>query len=163
MKSMDDLISDFNKAHKAMVNLNNRLPRIIGHEAIEDIHHNFDTESYNNGNTVTAWPERSEKTNTAYDRRYGVKGSVFNSANPLLVQTGNLKDAITFMVKNGGVKIYVDLDKVPYAQVHNEGSDKIPQRQYMPTGEEGPGTGLLMKVQKKIDFERDKILAPFRK
>lgn len=163
MKSMLDAIRDFSKARQAMKAFQGRIPDIIGHEAINDIHKNFDNESYDNGLSVTLWPARSAKTNEQYDKRYGVKGSVFNSANPLLKQTGNLKDSIEYMVRNGGVKIVVDLDKVPYAQVHNEGSDHIPQRQYMPMGNEPPSQGLLKRVQKKVDYERDKIMAPFKK
>lgn len=109
------------RARQQMERLDAQTPNILGTEALNVIHKNFKDESYDTGFGKTRWPARSPKTNKAYDKRYGVKGSVFNSSNPLLQQTGNLYDGIKKRILGRTVWIGVNLMKVPYAQIHNEG------------------------------------------
>lgn len=122
MKDLRDAIQDIRQARENMEKLNDRLPDMIAIEALNVIDENFERESYNSGNGITRWPARSPKTNKAYDRRSGgLKGSVFNSGNKILQQTGNLRAAVRKTRKGNKVFIGVNLLKITYAQIHNEG------------------------------------------
>lgn len=122
MKDLRDALNDIREARQMMEKLNDRLPDIIGVEALAVIDKNFDNESYDTGNGKIRWKERTPATNRAYDNRSGgLKGSVFNSGSKLLDQTGNLRSGIRKKREGRNVFIGVNLLKVPYAQIHNEG------------------------------------------
>lgn len=122
MKSLQDALQDIRKTREEMDRFNQRLPDIIGIEALNAIDQNFENESYNSGAGITRWPKRKAATNKAYDRRSGgLKGSVFNSGNKILQQTGNLRAAVRKIRKGQNVFIGVNLLKIPYAHIHNEG------------------------------------------
>jgi phage gpG-like protein len=139
-----------------------KAPRIIGNEAVRLVKENFRIEAYDSGSGVTKWPPRKASTNNRYDKRTGVKGSVFNSDKKLLDQTGNLKDSIHYELKPKGVLIGSDLTIIPYAQIHNEGGNgmawgrvpfKMPERKYMPAPNEPPNPKMLKAITAKIDYE----------
>lgn len=121
MKSLADALSDFRQAREKMQRLEDQTPNIIGVEALKVIDQNFENESYDSGTGKTRWEARASSTNKGYDSRSGVQGSVFSSSNPILQQTGNLRDSIKKKVQGRTVFIGVNLDKVPYAKIHNEG------------------------------------------
>jgi len=110
-------LQDLRDAKQQMSKLEDRAPTIAGVEGIKWIQENFQKESYDG----KKWKPRSDRTNAAYDRRSGVKGSVFNSGNPILRQTGNLFDAIRKKITGTKVFLGFDTGKVPYGVVHNEG------------------------------------------
>lgn len=164
MKDLNDALKDFREAWIAMEKLNSKLPTVAGVEALRVIEKNFDNESYDTGNGKVKWEARSEKTNAAYDKRYGVRGSVFNSANKLLRQTGNLFDSIRKRVAGMVVFIFFDTKKVPYGQVHNEGDSEknIPQRQFMPMPNEPENPAIMKALFRKYSFERERIMRKFK-
>lgn len=171
MKSIPDLISDFKAAKEAMKKLQEKVPRIIGNEAVKSIKANFRLQGYDSGTGVTNWKPRSIDTNKRYDKRYGVKGSVYQSSNPLLKQTGVLYNSVQYNVKGKLVFVGVDLGQVPYAQKMNDGgpgkwgknSTNTPARQYMPKPNQGPNPKMLKAILKKIKSERDRALANFKR
>lgn len=148
------------------------LPRIIGNEALAVVRENFRLQAYDTGSGRTKWAKREAATNKRYDSRKGVKGSTFNSGNKILIQTGNLRDSITYRITGMSVRIGVDPNIVPYAQIHNEGGAgnawgkhkfTMPKRQYMPTDAEGPNKKILDRVRSKLKYELDKALKLFKK
>lgn len=179
-RGLEEALKDYRKAVSDTVRLTNNIPRILGVEMVEWIHDNFRKESY----LGAKWEPRKPETNAAYDRRTGVKGSVFNSANPILRQTGNLFDAIRYHVEGRFVFVGFDTNKIPYGQVHNEGGQfttrtqsimsaggrfafkegvHMPKRQFMPIpGEEIPETAW-RRLTRKFIFERDRIWRKFAK
>lgn len=173
MKTLVDALQDIRAARIQMERLNDRLPDIIGAEALRVIDDNFEKEGYNSGSGIERWPARSSETNKAYDkRRGGLKGSVFNSKNKLLQQTGNLRASIRKLKQGRNVFVGVNLLKVPYAKIHNEGgqglmydkiSFKMPKRQYMPMPHERPNPVILLRAKRKIEFEHARIMSKFRK
>lgn len=200
MKTLDNLLADFRRAREQMDRLDAKLPNIIGVEALKVIDKNFASESYDTGFGKTKWAPRSPATNKSYDKRSGVAGSVFNSSNKLLEQTGNLHDGIKKKVLGRTVWIGVNLTKVPYAKIHNEGgririgitrrvlyfkkgggfakkgehdykkkkavaahSITMPQRQYMPKPGEKSNPAIMKASYRKLQFERDRIMRPFKK
>ena len=171
MKSMSDLVNDFRAANAAYAKLTDDLPRIIGHEAVKVVKDNFRLQGYDSGSGVIAWPKRLPSTNKRYDKRYSVKGTVFNSASKILVQTGNLKNAVKYFAASHSVTIGVDLSLIPYAKIHNEGgtglawgkySFKMPQRKFMPSPSEPPNIKILKAVLKKVTYERNEIMKKFK-
>lgn len=163
MKDLKDALSDWRKAVEQIEKLNSRMPTIMGNEALKVIDKNFENESYDTGSGKEKWEQRSAKTNAQYDsRKGGLKGSVFNSANKILQQTGNLRDAVRKKVYNASVFIGVDLKRIPYAQAHNEGNEYLPQRQYMPIEGEPENPAIMIAVLKKIKFEHEKIMRIFK-
>lgn len=116
-KNLRDALEDLRQARIDMEALEKAAPRMAGVEAVKWIQGNFAKQGYKG----KRWKKRKDSTNKRYDSRSGVKGSVFNSANPILNQTGNLKDSIR--AKAEGHKVYIgfNTDKVPYGVIHNEG------------------------------------------
>jgi len=171
MKSITDLVNDFKAAKDAMKRVQENIPRIIGNEAVKVIKDNFRLQGYDTGTGVSPWKQRSQATITRYDKRSGVKGSVYQSSNQLLKQTGNLYGAIQYKVQGKAVFVGVDLGVVPYAQKMNDGgpgkwgknATKTPARKYMPAGNEPPNAKMLNAFIKKLNYERDKALANFKR
>jgi hypothetical protein len=169
-KSLAQLLVDMKAAKEAMKKLQGNIPRIIGNEAVKVIKQNFALQGYDSGAGVTAWPQRSPATNHRYNKRYGVKGSVYQSTNPLLKQTGILYNAIQYKIQGKLVYIGVDIGAVPYAEKMNTGgpgkwgknATNTPARKYMPAKNEPPNTKMLRAIIKKIKSERDRALAPFK-
>jgi len=65
---------------------------------------------------------------------------------PILVGTGKLRRAVQNSVREktfDKVRLVIDGGSIPYASVHNNGSDEMPQRQFMGQSEE------LKKEQRK--------------
>lgn len=120
-KPLSQLVKDFRAAKEKMDRIPLDLPRIIGKEAENIVKDNFRLQGYDSGNGLKRWKPREKKTNRGYDRRHGVKGTTINSANPILKQTGNLRNAIKNFVSGLTVQVGVDLDLIPYGQIHNEG------------------------------------------
>jgi hypothetical protein len=170
MKSIQQLVSAFKASKEAMRRLQDKVPRILGNESVRVIKQNFSLQGYDTGTGVQNWKPRSQDTNKRYDKRYGVKGAVFQSSNPILKQTGALYNAIQYKVQGKLVFVGVDLGVIPYAQKMNEGGPgkwgknqtNTPARPYMPKKNEGPNPKIINKSIKKIDSEREKALREFK-
>ena len=100
-----------------------------------------------------------------------MKGSVYQSGNPLLEQTRNLYNAVKYYLQSKSVTVGVDLTLIPYAEKMNKGGQgkwgnnttDTPARQFIPKPEEGPNVKILKRVQKKVESEREKALKDFKK
>lgn len=171
MKSLSQLINDMRSARAAMKKLEEDTPRIIGSAAVKVVKNNFKIQGYDSGAGVKTWPKRSPDTNKRYDKRKGVKGSVYQSSNPILKQTGVLYNSVDYKVKGKLIFVGVNEDVVPYAQKMNDGGPgtwgknktNTPARQYLPRPNEGPNLKMLRIIKNKINSERDRALAPFKK
>jgi hypothetical protein len=163
MKSLQQLVNDWKIAAGTLNKLQADTPRIFGTVAVRAVKDNFKKQGYDSGTGVQQWPERNAKTNTGYDKRHGVKGSVINSSNQLLIQTHNLINAIKYDASKFTVTVGVDLGIIPYAKIQNEGGRGIPARKYIPANNEPPNQKILQGVLKKVIFERDKALKDFKK
>jgi phage gpG-like protein len=198
MRTLLDLISDIRKKHAALKQLEKDLPRIIGVESVRILKENFKKQGYDSGNGFTAWPKRKDITNTAYEYnrtasyrtpklgkkskyKNPYKGSVVNSTRPILTQTGNLRDALSYQINGKTVFIGVyprvsmvggkTRDALAYAKIHNEGgsskwghaSTKIPRRQFMPRPGDPPNPKILKAVEKKYRTELHKFMEDWKK
>lgn len=92
--------------------IENDLLSIIEVEVEKFVNSNFESEGFTD-TSFEAWQPRKDTRN---DRQ-------------LLIRTGDLKRvATTARRKQDAVEFVINL---PYAQVHNEGSDRMPKRQYI--------------------------------
>lgn len=171
MRTLSQLIEDWKIARGALTKLQADTPRIIGNVAVRSIKDNFRMQGYDTGAGVTNWKPRSQATNNRYDKRSGVKGSVYQSTNMLLKQTGVLYNSIQYKVTGKLVFVGVDLGAVPYAKKMNDGgpgkwgknATNTPPRPYMPRPNEGLNPKMLKGVLKKIQSEREKALKNFKR
>jgi hypothetical protein len=157
MKSLSQLQSDFATARRQMEDLNTKIPRIMGTSAVKVVKENFKLQGYDSGAGIRKWDKRDPETDKAYDRRGKLKGSVYSSSNPLLLQTRNLYNSIKYLVTGKSVRIGVDLNLIPYAEAMNK------TRQYIPKENEGPNIKILEHIKKKILSERNRIMKIFEK
>ena len=184
MRSLLGLMHDFNKKRAALEHMQKALPAIIGNECVKVIKNNFKEQQYETG---SSWKPRTQATNTAYEYnrtasyrtpklgkkskyKNPYKGSVVHANRPILVQTGNLRDSVTF--KTEGQKVFIGImpnvkktgalqEAHTYARINNEGgqghwgkhSTKIPARQFMPRPSDGPSPEMIKRINKKIDSE----------
>lgn len=177
MKSISQALSDWRRSRQAMDNLVNNLPRIIGNECVAAVKQNFNLQGYDSGNGVKRWANRKDQTNKnyTYGRKKGgkskYKGSVFNADAKILLQTMNLYNGVTYKVAGKSIFVGVDKGIIPYAAIHNEGlpgkafgkySFQMPKRQFMPLPNEGPNIKMLKRISSKINFEKEKALAPLK-
>jgi len=160
--SIFQLRDDLRRAMKAAAQVEKDMPRIAGNECVKIIKNNFKLQGYATGSSVKAWPKRASKTNKAYDSRGAYKGSVYNSSNPLELQTRNLYNSIKFKALSKSVVIGVDILLIPYAQIQNEGGRGIPARQYMPHPDKGPNRLMKKAIADKAKKEFDRSFNNFR-
>lgn len=184
MESMSALLNKWRTASDKMKKLTEDVHRIIGNECVKSVKDNFRLQGYDSGSGVTPWDKRKPATDKAYDRgkttnsrgqqskyRTGknktFKGSVYSSAKPLLEQTRNLFNSITY--SKIGRKVIIGVlsnNKGPvldYAQHMNEGGRGVPARPFMPKPDMPPNPNMLKRVKKKIEFERGKAMKDFVK
>lgn len=124
MASLKQLQEDLAKLTRELNKLDEAAPKVAGVEAVRWINGNFQRESYKG----VKWKPRSPKTNKSYDKRNGVKGSVYNSANKILQQSGNLRDSIRSRAVGRTAFVGFDTNRIPYGQIHNEGGRIVLQQ-----------------------------------
>jgi phage gpG-like protein len=174
-------------------------PRVIGVESVKIIKANFQAQGYKATSAGTKkWKKRSPTTDEIYDynrtssyrtpklgkkskHRNPYKGSVVNSKNPILKQTGNLRDSVTYKVNGNVIEIGLwtkpvtiagkTVDTIVYGKINNEGGTvmmfgkhtvHIPQRQFMPTPRQGPNRQMLDIYKKKYSQQLNKIMGQWK-
>jgi phage gpG-like protein len=198
MPDLNDLERDLGNMESAMNNLGSRFPAIIGNESVRILRENFMLQGYDSGKGFRKWKKRSKATNTFYDYnrtssyrtpklgkksifKNPLKGSVVSSKSLILLQTGNLRDSISYRTSGQIVEIGVfprsivingkTHNAVVYAKIHNEGgtgkwgshSTKMPRRQFMPRPSDNPNEKIIVKAKEKWVFEEQKIMSKFEK
>lgn len=181
MKSLANLFTDMSNARKAMQQVVDSAPRIIGVEAVKSIKQNFSLQGYDSGISFTKWPKRKPQTDAAYDRGRTVsprtgklskyrkgkngtyKGSVYSSSKPILDQTGDLKNSVHYLASKRRVFVGVNLALIPYAKAHNEGLNHEPKRQYMPLPGEKANPKILAAAKKQLDYSTSQAMRLFKR
>jgi hypothetical protein len=187
MKNLSNLISDFNTKAKAIKELETRFPPAIGVICVREIKGNF-------VKMQGVWPKRKKMTDFLYEYnrtndyrtpKLGkksrhvnpYKGSVVHANRPILIQTRNLIDSITYNASGKGVLIGVfhrmsklGHDSLSYARLLNEGGTMkvfnhqghMPQRKFMPLPSEGPTPTMWISIDKKYKSELSKIMGSWK-
>ena len=167
---MDLLKIKFDLKRKAflMEELKKKIPKYFAVAAEDMAHANFSAQGFVvDGSTSPKWKKRKKETSRTQGKR-------------ILSGTGYLEENVKAKALEDHVKVGVDLTKVPYAKIHNEGgrltqhvrthhrthpktgksyqikahSRKInmPQRKFL-----GKSPDIEKRAQKEIDREMDKI------
>lgn len=117
----------------------------------KDIIEHFDKEEGPGG----AWPKRKAETDRAYDIM-GKNNARYSSSNKLLQLTGNLRKSFLpgsqFIKREGklAVKLFSDPSLI-YARVHDEGSERMPQREFMWLSDKAQELMLTMIMDQLVD------------
>lgn len=190
MKDLNSLVSDLNKREQAIKKLNVSMLPAMGQICVKEIRSNF-------VKMQGTWKKRSKMTDLLYEynrtndyrtpklgkkskHKNPYKGSVVHANRPILVQTGNLRDSVTFNVSNNNVSIGVfhrtvkignkTHDALQSAKLLNEGgtmrvfnhSGTMPRRKFMPSPAEGPTPTMISSIKVKYDQELNKIFATWK-
>jgi hypothetical protein len=127
----------------------NVLPRLIANQA-----QNYFVMSWRNqGFDGNRWQEVKRRIPDTDEYKYPIKKGLARRTRPILIgKTGRLrrKVANSVVLANWNmIKLLVDL---PYAAVHNEGTDKIPKREFM-----GQTSELTRMQRQRIDSFFDQV------
>jgi hypothetical protein len=178
-----------------MKQLEGNMLKIIGVESVRLIKANFGLQGYETGGT---WAKRKQVTNTFYEYnrtaayrtpklgkrskfKNPLKGSVVSSKNPILVQTGNLRDSITYRASGKIVSIGVFPNFIKagakvashtYAKKMNEGGEgswglhaktHTTSRQFMPRPGQPPTPNMVKVYIKSYEMELSRIMGDWKK
>ena len=123
------------------------LPVKIGNIIQKHVRKNFDTESFKG----VKWEEVQRRTKGTKAYRYGTKSS---RTNPILTGTGKLRKSIQIKHADWNkVVVGVVGDAERYAEYNNDGTENIPQRQFMP---DDMTESMLKDIDKMIMYHIDK-------
>jgi phage gpG-like protein len=101
----------------------NGAPTIVGKTAVDFFTQNFDRQGFLN-RELTSWTDVKRRTHP----RKSPRGKTAAGRRILFGETRNLSRSIDYDPKKGNVIVYSDVHYAPY---HNEGTSKIPQRQFI--------------------------------
>jgi phage gpG-like protein len=118
---------EFDKVIKAMEQVKSELPRLLANQA-----QNYFASSFKSGGwDGTPWKEVKRRQEGTPEYKYPMRKGLARRTKPILVQSGNLRRAVSMsarVVTWQRIQLVVDL---PYADRHNEGKDGMPKRQFM--------------------------------
>ena len=101
----------------------NGAPTIIGKTAADFFTQNFDRQGFLNRG-LQPWPDVKRRTNPRNTQR----GQTAAGRRILFGETRNLSRSIDYDPQKGNVIVYSDVHYAPY---HNEGTGKLPKRQFI--------------------------------
>jgi phage gpG-like protein len=126
----------FDKVLKNMEQLKKEIPPVLANQAQTFFTRSFDNQGFTDG-SLSKWAER----------KYGK-----DAGRNILVKSGRLKRAVSSSIREANWNIIRLIVDVPYAEYHNEGTDKLPKREFM-----GDSKTLRDMQLKKLQQMSDKI------
>lgn len=141
---------NFDRVKRNLDRVKKQVPTILANQA-----QNFFVESWKkqgwDDNGVKQWAVPKRRVPGTPEYEYPKKRGLSRRVKPTLVKTGRLRRAVSHSIRQktfNTIKLAVD---VPYAQYHNEGTNRLPKRQFM-----GDSRTLrkmqLLTIYKEIDF-----------
>jgi hypothetical protein len=121
---------------------NTELPTDAGSLGLAFIEENFQQEAFDTGTGANKWAPRKNDPDSGQSR---------DNRRALLVASGEMKNSFDFNTLPGKVVFYNDVE---YTIYHNEGTDKLPQRQMM-----GPSAKLDADLEDLIELRLNKIFS----
>lgn len=109
MQDIKKLAEDFKGRSEEVRRLQKKIPRYVAAAAEKMKDANFSAQGFvENGTARPQWKKRKQETHFTQGRR-------------ILYGNGNLQNNVKAKALAGRVSVGVDLSKVPYAKIHNEG------------------------------------------
>lgn len=146
-RNLNFLAEDMRR-HAAEVNrMMQAAPRIIAGAAMKMKDANFSAQGFiENGSVANPWPRRKKETTRTQGKR-------------VLHGIGTMQDSVKSRIAGKRISLGVDLAKVPYAQIHNEGGKagrglkaEMPERKYL-----GYTIDIEKITEREIAFRLDRI------
>lgn len=159
---------DFRKRQAQIDRLIKTIPKYIAGAAEKMKDANFSAQGFVSNGSSTKWPKRKKETPRTSGKR-------------ILHSTGLLQNSVKAHALSNHIKVGVDLGKVPYAKVHNEGGNVVqyvkphhrkhyktgkryqvksfarkvryPKRQYL-----GFSPDIIKAAEREIKYQLDKIM-----
>lgn len=167
MKDFQKIAADIKSKMRKVRSIQRQVPDIVASaaEAMKDA--NFSAQGFVTNGRANRWPKRRKETQRSSGKR-------------ILHSTGTLQNSVKTEAIKNRIHVGVDLNTVPYAQVHNEGgritqnvrphhrthykSGKrfqvrsftrritMPQRKYL-----GHSPDIMKKVSRELDYQLNKL------
>ncbi|MGL5683601.1 MAG: phage virion morphogenesis protein [Marinifilaceae bacterium] len=167
MKDFNDISADIKSKMRAVKRIQRQVPIFVAGaaEAMKDA--NFSAQGFVTNGRASRWQKRRKETQRTEGKR-------------ILHSTGTLQNSVQVEAIKNRIHVGVDLNTVPYAQVHNEGgritqnvrphhrkhykSGKrfqvrsftrhitMPQRKYL-----GHSPDIMKKVSRELDYQLNKL------
>lgn len=112
MRDLQNMPGDFRKKQAQIDKLIKAIPKYIAGAAEKMKDANFSAQGFVSNGAATKWPKRKKETAKTSGKR-------------ILHQTGLLQNSVKANALADHVRVGVDLGKVPYAKVHNEGGGVV--------------------------------------
>ena len=124
LNELEGKLKELMQNHKEFAE--NEAPEIVGRMAQEFYKESFENEGFTD-NSLQKWPEVKRRINPARPDRASAKRNI-------LVNTGNLRRSVDYQTFKGRVIVSAEVFSKTgfnYAPVHNWGTNRIPQRQFL--------------------------------
>lgn len=112
MRDLQNLPGDFKRKQAQLNKLAKAIPKYIAGAAEKMKDANFSAQGFVSNGAATKWPKRKKETSKTSGKR-------------ILHQTGLLQNSVKAHALADHVRVGVDLGKVPYAKIHNEGGNVV--------------------------------------
>lgn len=132
---------NFNRVRQNFERVKRELPILVANDTQNFFAKNFSNQGFDDGG-LKPWLKRKKETKKTIGKN-------------ILVGTGKLRRAVQNSSREktwDKIRFVIDGGSIPYAKVHNEGSDKMPQRQFI-----GDSKTLRLIQVKRIKGTIDKI------
>lgn len=135
-------IMKMQKAYKEEIQV--RLPENISNDVVKSALENFKKQGFDAGTTFTPWSPLTMESNKAKMKRHS--GKISN----ILIDSGRGRRAVASMkrapiVTDGEIICNFDIT-AGYMQYHNEGTEKIPKREFIGSSEK-----MQMDINRRIE------------
>ena len=145
-----------NKFHTGQIIANSQklkhdLPILIANQAQRFFENSFQIQGWDDS-SVKNWKEVNRRIGGTTEYKYPKTKGLSRQTSPILVRTGKLRRAVSNMIRSKTFESIKLVCAIPYASYHNDGTDKIPKRQFMGDSKD------LRKAQRiLIDNQIDKV------
>jgi hypothetical protein len=106
------------------------LPTQLGAQAVNFFVRSWDKQGFDDGG-VKQWAEVNRRIKGTAEYKYPKTKGLSRRTKPILVQTGQTRRAVSASLRTATFQKVELIVPVPYAEYLNEGTDKMPQRQFM--------------------------------
>ncbi|MDE5575494.1 MAG: phage virion morphogenesis protein [Bacteroidales bacterium] len=146
MRDLQNMPGDFRRKHAQIEQLVKKLPKFVAGAAEKMKDANFSAQGFISNGSATKWPKRKKETAKTAGKR-------------ILHQTGLLQNSVKAHPLADHVRVGVDLGKVPYAKIHNEGGNVV--QHIKPHHRKHPKSGKRYQVKafaRKVRYPQRKYL-----
>lgn len=121
---------EFGKVINNFDQVKRTLPPVLANQAQNFFVEGFRKQGFTD-RSFKQWEQVKRRIPGTFEYKYPKKKQLSRRTSPILVRTGKLKRAVANSIRSQTFDRVQLIVSVPYAEYHNEGTDKIPQRRIM--------------------------------